>query len=82
MERLESKALKVLNEVFRKITADQIGQDAVKESIEKIRLSQGEQANISSFSLNKGVLELPWDWKGWADSLFPDSVREKIESML
>ena len=82
MERLEPKALKPMNEIFRKITVDEIGKDAVKESVQTIRLSQGSDANISNFTLQNGVLSLPWDWVGWGDSFYLDSVQEKLESML
>ncbi len=82
MENIEDKGLKVLNDIFQEITSDKIGKDAVAESIQKIHLSHGDDANISSFTLNDGVLNMPWDWKGWAGSFFPDSVREKIESLL
>lgn len=79
---LENKCLKVLNEVFRKITRDAIGKEAVAENIKEIRLSHGENSNITEFTLAKGVLSMPWDWSGWAGSFYPDSVQEKIESML
>ena len=82
MGNLETKALKPLSEVFRKITVDQLGKDAVKENIQTIRLSHGKEAHIPSFTLLGGVLTMPWDWEGWAGSFYPDSVREKIESML
>ena len=82
MERLEPKALKPMNEIFRKITVDQIGKDAVAESIQTIEISQGSDANISNFTLQNGVLNLPWDWVGWGDSFYLDSVQEKLESML
>ena len=82
LERLEPKALKPMNEIFRKIAVDQIGKDAVKESIQTIRLSQGDEANIANFTLQDGVLNLPWDWVGWGDSFYLDSVQEKLESML
>lgn len=82
LENLEASCVKPLNEIFRQITHDQIGQDAVKESVKTIHLSQGKDANISNFTLLNGALTMPWDWEGWAGSFFPDSVREKIESML
>lgn len=82
MENLEPKALKPMNEMFRKITIDKIGKDAVKQSIQTIRLSQGSEANISNFTLQEGVLNLPWDWVGWGGSFYLDSVQEKLESML
>ena len=79
---LEAKCLQPLNEILRQITVDKIGQDAVKESIQSIALSQGRDANISNFTLSDGVLTLPWDWESWPGSFFSDSVREKIETML
>lgn len=82
MQNLEPKALKPLSEIFRKITSDQLGKDAVSESIQTIKLSHGKEAHIPSFTLKGGVLSMPWDWEGWPGSFFPDSVREKIESML
>lgn len=82
MGNLESKALKPLATIFRQITKDDLGKEAVAEEIREIHLSQGTTANISEFTLTSGVLSMPWDWEGWAGSFFPDSVREKIESML
>lgn len=82
MDNLEPKALKPISEIFRKICADQLGKDAVSQSIQTIRLSHGKEAKIPDFTLSKGVLKMPWDWEGWPGSFFPDSVREKIESML
>lgn len=82
MENLELKALRPLNEIFRDITVDQLGKDAVSLNIHSIRLCQGEDATVSAFTLMGGTLSMPWDWKGWAGSFYPDSVREKIESML
>lgn len=79
---LENKCLKVLNDVFRKITRDAIGKEAVAESIKEIRLSHGDTARIEEFTLMKGILSMPWDWSGWAGSFYPDSVQEKIESLL
>ena len=82
MNNFESNCLKPLSEIFRKITVDDLGKDAVKESIQTIQLSHGKDANISSFTLLGGVLKMPWDWEGWPGSFYPDSVREKIESLL
>lgn len=82
MGNLAIKGLQPLSEIFRKITVDQLGKDAVKQSIQSIHLSQSTQANISAFTLVNGVLTMPWDWQGWAGSFFPDSVREQIESLL
>ena len=83
MGNLENKALKPLCEIFRKITVDQIGKDAVAEGIQTIRVShQDDSSNTSAFTLINGVLSIPWDWEGWAGSFYPDSVQEKIESML
>ena len=82
MENLEDKCLKPLLGIFRKITKDVIGKEAVAESINEIQLSQVDDCNIAFFTLKKGVLKMPWDWKGWSGSFFPDSVQEKIESLL
>ncbi len=82
LENLEDKCLKPLTCIFQKITRDDLGKEAVKESIREIHLSHGKEANIPSFSLPGGVLKLPWDWSGWPGSFYPDSVQEKIESML
>lgn len=82
MGNLETKALKPLSEIFRKITSDKLGKEAVAEGIQTIRLSHGEEARIEDFTLKKGVLSMPWDWEGWPGSFYPDSVQEKIESML
>lgn len=79
---LESKCLKVTNEIFGKITKDAIGKEAVAEGIKEIHLKHGEDANIAQFTLKKGVLSMPWDWSGWPGSFFPGSVQEKIESLL
>ena len=79
---LESKCLKVVSEVFRNVTRDAIGKEAVAQSIKQIHLSHGKTANIGEFTLADGVLSMPWDWSGWPGSFYPDSVQEKIESML
>ena len=82
LENLEDGCFKPMNEIFRKITSDQIGKDAVKDGIKTIRLTQETDVNVARFSLLNGVLSMPWDWQGYAGSFFPDSVREKIESLL
>ena len=82
MENLEEKCLKPLLGIFRVITKDKIGKEAVAETIQEIHLTQVEDCNIAWFTLTKGALKMPWDWKGWSGSFFPDSVREKIESLL
>ena len=82
MGNLEEKGLKPLSEIFRGITRDAIGKEAVAGAIKEIHLSQGESANIQEFALAGGTLTLPWDWSGWAGSFYPDSVQEKIESLL
>lgn len=84
MGNLEAKALKPLSEIFRKITSDKLGKEAVAESIQTIKLSHGLDidARIAEFTLKNGVLSMPWDWEGWPGSFYPDSVQEKIESML
>lgn len=79
---LENKCLKVVNEILRKVTRDAIGQEAVAQSIKEIHLSHGQNARIQEFTLADGVLSMPWDWSGWPGSFFPDSVQEKIESLL
>ena len=82
MENLEEKCLKPLLGIFRKITKDKIGKEAVAEQIREIQLSQVDDCNIARFTLFKGTLKMPWDWVGYANSFFPESVQEKIESML
>lgn len=82
MENLEDKCFKIINAIFRKITKDNIGKEAVAESISEIHLSQVNDCNIARFTLEKGTLKMPWDWKGYPRSFFPDSVQEKIESLL
>ena len=83
MGNMETKCLKPLGEVFRAITVDDLGKDAVRQNIKVIKLSHGDAtSSISNFTLQNGVLTMPWDWEGWAGSFYPDSVREKIESML
>ena len=82
MENLEDSCFKAVNEVFRSITVDDIGKEAVAQSIKEIHLSHGKSANIYEFTLADGVLNMPWDWSGWAGSFFPSTVQEKIESML
>ncbi len=82
MENLEENCLKPLNEIFRGITKDAIGKEAVAKSIKEIHLSQSEGANIQQFALTSGALVLPWDWSGWPKSFYPDTVQEKIESLL
>ena len=82
ISNLEDQCFKRISTIFRKITRDEIGKEAVKEGIKEIHLSQGKEARIQSFTLSNGVLSMPWDWSGWAGSFFPESVQEQIESML
>ena len=82
LNNLEDQCFKRISIIFRKITRDDIGKEAVKEQIKEIHLSQGSEANIQSFTLRDGVLAMPWDWAGWAGSFFPESVQEHIESLL
>ncbi len=51
MENLEEKCFKALNEIFRKITVDKIGKEAVAESISEIQISQVVDCNIANFTL-------------------------------
>ena len=82
MGYLEDKCLKPLSDIFQEITRDKIGKEAVAESIKQIHLSQGGASNISDFTLRNGVLDLGWDWASWPGSFYPDTVRERIESLL
>lgn len=82
MENLEEKCFKAMSGIFRKVTRDKIGKDAVAQEISEIQLSQVNDCNIAFFTLSKGELKMPWDWKGYPGSFFPDSVQEKIESLL
>lgn len=82
LDNFEDKCLQVISDVFRKITRDTLGKEAVAEGIKAVHLSQGKAANIQEFTLSNGVLKMPWDWSGWPGSFYPDSVQEKIESML
>ena len=82
IQNLESKCLKPLCDIFRAITIDDMGKEAVRESIRRVSLSHGTIADIQTFTIVDGALKMPWDWKGWAGSFFPDSVREKIESLI
>ena len=56
--------------------------EAVAETIQEIQLSQVADCSIEKFTIVKGALKMPWDWKGWSGSFYPDSVQEKIEAML
>ena len=79
---LEEKCFRVVNDVFKKITVDEIGVEAVKEGVQQIRISNGKTANIAEFTLKDGVLDMPWDWSGWPGSFYPETVQEKIETLL
>ena len=82
LENLEEKCFRAINDVFKKITVDEIGTEAVAEQIQKIRISNGKVANIQDFTLKDGVLDMPWDWSGWPGSFYPKTVQEKIETLL
>lgn len=82
LENLEEKCFRVINDIFKKITIDDIGQEAVAEGVAQIRISNGTVANIQEFTLKEGVLDIPWDWSGWPGSFYPKTVQEKIETLL
>lgn len=82
LENLEEKCFRVINDIFRKITVDDIGKEAVAEGVTQIRISNGAVANINEFTLKEGVLDIPWDWSGWPGSFYPKTVQEKIETLL
>ena len=82
LENLEEKCFRVINDIFKKITVDDIGKEAVAEGVSQIRISNGKVANIQEFTLKAGVLDVPWDWSGWPGSFYPKTVQEKIETLL
>ena len=82
LENLEEKCFRVINDIFKKITVDDIGKEAVAEGVTQIRISNGTVANINEFTLKEGVLDVPWDWSGWPGSFYPKTVQEKIETLL
>ena len=79
---LEEKCFRVINDIFKKITVDNIGVEAVQEGVQKIRISNAKISNVSEFTLKEGVLDVPWDWSGFPGSFYPKSVQEKIETLL
>ena len=82
LDNLEEKCFRAINDIFRKITVDEIGREAVAEGVQKIHISNGKTANISEFTLKDGVLNMPWDWSGWPGSFYPKTVQEKLETLL
>ena len=82
LENLEEKCFRVINDIFKKITVDDIGVEAVQESVQKIRISNAKISNVSEFTLKEGTLDLPWDWSGFPGSFYPKTVQEKIETLL
>ena len=82
LENLEEKCFRVINGIFKKITVDDIGKEAVAEQVEKIHISQSNNFNVSEFTLKEGVLDIPWDWSGYPGSFYPKTVQEKIETLL
>ena len=82
LENLEEKCFRVLNDIFKKITFDDIGTEAVQEGVQKIHISNAKNAAVSEFSLQDGVLDIPWDWSGFGNSFYPKTVQEKIETLL
>ena len=82
LENLEEKCFRVINGIFKKITVDDIGKEAVAELVEKIHISQSNNFNVSEFTLKEGVLDIPWDWSGYPGSFYPKTVQEKIETLL
>ncbi len=82
LENLEEKCFRVLNDIFKKITFDDIGTEAVQEGVQKIHISNAKNATVSEFSLKDGVLDIPWDWSGFPGSFYPKTVQEKIETLL
>lgn len=61
LENLEEKYLRVTNDIFKKITVDDIGVEAVEEGVQQIRISNGKTANMEEFTLKDGALGIPWD---------------------
>ena len=82
MERFRDCAFKPLHESLTSVCRDDIGQEAVKESIQTIHFSQGGDSNMSSITLKDGTLDIPWDWEGWGGSFFTESLTEHLESLL
>ena len=82
LENLEEKCFRVLNDIFKKITFDDIGTQAVHEGVQQIHISNAKNAAVNEFSLKDGVLDIPWDWSGFPGSFYPKTVQEKIETLL
>lgn len=82
LENLEEKCFRVINDIFKKITSDDIGTEAVQEGVEKIHISNVKTASVNEFTLKEGVLDIPWDWSGYPGSFYPKTVQEKIETLL
>ena len=82
LENLEEKCFRVLNDIFKKITFDDIGTQAVQEGVQQIHISNAKNAAVNEFSLKDGVLDIPWDWSGFPGSFYPKTVQEKIETLL
>ena len=82
LENLEEKCFRVINDIFKKITVDDIGVEAVQEGVEKIHISNVKTSNVNEFTLKEGVLDIPWDWSGYPGSFYPKTVQEKIETLL
>lgn len=83
MERFRDTAFEAINQSFTAICRDEIGREAVAQSIKTVRLSQGGESNMAScVTLKDGVLDIPWDWAGWGGSFFVGQFTEHLESLL
>ena len=82
LENLEEKCFRVINDIFKKITVDDIGVQAVQEGVQKIRISNAKKSAVAEFTLKDGILDIPWDWSGYPRSFYPKTVQEKIETLL
>ncbi len=82
MNALEQSALPTINAAFRDLCRDKIGKDAVQESIKKIHLAQGTEAQEDNFSIKDGTLDLPWDWASWPTWLNAEKLSTRLGEML
>ena len=78
---VESRILTEVSNAFRDLCKDDLGKDAVKESVKKVNVKNLSSYGCDDITLNGGTLNLHCDW-GYGALWDADSISQRVASML
>jgi len=83
LQNLEYQGMDRINSAFRGICGDDLGKEAVKESIKKIVLMNVDSADKKKISLSGGTLTIQCAWGADSDGYYVDTdIKTQVEKML